>query len=67
VRYEDEETGERHTINTSWLIDLRHELDGEGSSSFSLTERQREVFGSYWGTSDMTIADIAKKLKDALS
>jgi len=63
VRYEDEVTGERHTIKTSRLTDLRHELDGEGPSRFGLTERQREVFGSYYGTSDMTIADIAKKLK----
>jgi hypothetical protein len=63
VRYEDEETGERHTLKTSKLTDLRHELDGEGPSRFGLTERQREVFGSYYGTSDMTIADIAKKLK----
>jgi hypothetical protein len=63
VRYEDEETGERHTLKTSRLTDLRHELDGQGPSRFGLTERQREVFGSYYGTSDMTIADIAKKLK----
>jgi hypothetical protein len=63
VRYEDEETGERRTGRTSKLADLRYELDGEGPSKFGLTERQRKVFGCYWGTSDMTIADVAKKLE----
>ena len=56
-------TGDYHIVKTSKLTYLRHELDGEGSSRFGLTERQREVFGSYYGTGDMTIADIAKKLK----
>ena len=63
VRYEDEETGERRTVKTSKLVDLKHELDGEGPSRFGLSPRQREVFGCYYGTSDMTIADIAKKLE----
>ena len=62
VRYEDEETGERRTVKASKLADLIHELDGEGPSRFGLTEREREIFGCYYGTDEMTVEDIRERV-----